>query len=351
MSGPLAMPIATIFPNPPATVGTNAQILTSQGPGLPAIWSASGGGGFANPMPTLGDLIVGGAAGAPGRLGSGAAHTVLTGNGVGAAPSWQAAAGFANPMTTVGDLIVGGAAGAPGRLGAGAVATALTGTGAGVAPTWQATVGSVTNADASITIAGTAFAVTVAVASVAPSADPAGWNNAVVNGNVAGHSHGSKLDPVAYGLAYGTDPMQTVNTSTTWAASNLALYMRVMGGLAVTNIIFLLDLSSGNYDIGLYTSTGVGIAAVPNNRIASKGSTAQPIAGLITSPVGSVNTVTQGTDWIALAADNTTCEIAGIGSNASVLPGWYASEAAAFPLPTGAGTFGTRSFVPYVFTS
>lgn len=42
-----------------------------------------------------------------------------------------------NPMTTAGDMIVGGASGAPARLAAGLVGTLLTGAGAGVAPTWS----------------------------------------------------------------------------------------------------------------------------------------------------------------------------------------------------------------------
>lgn len=46
--------------------------------------------------------------------------------------------GMSNPMTTPGDLIVGGAAGAPTRLAAGASGYILTAAGAGVAPSWQA---------------------------------------------------------------------------------------------------------------------------------------------------------------------------------------------------------------------
>ncbi|MHB1794609.1 MAG: hypothetical protein ACYCPO_06545 [Acidobacteriaceae bacterium] len=46
-----------------------------------------------NPMTTAGDIIVGGAAGAPTRLAAGAAASVLTSNGPGVAPSYQSAAG------------------------------------------------------------------------------------------------------------------------------------------------------------------------------------------------------------------------------------------------------------------
>lgn len=48
---------------------------------------------FINPMTTMGDLIVGGAAGALTRLGAGTLNYILTSNGPAAAPSWQANAG------------------------------------------------------------------------------------------------------------------------------------------------------------------------------------------------------------------------------------------------------------------
>ncbi|MBN7822439.1 DUF2793 domain-containing protein [Bowmanella yangjiangensis] len=78
------------------------------------------GGGMTNPMTTLGDLILGGASGAPTRLAIGAATYVLTSNGTTAV--WQAptSGGMTNPMTTEGDIIVGGASGAPARLAIGA---------------------------------------------------------------------------------------------------------------------------------------------------------------------------------------------------------------------------------------
>jgi hypothetical protein len=95
--------------------------------------------GFANPMTTVGDLILGGAAGAPARLAASTSGFVLTANGVGVAPSWQAsAAGFVNPMTTVGDLIVGGTSGAATRVAAAAIGLCFMSNGVGVAPSYQA---------------------------------------------------------------------------------------------------------------------------------------------------------------------------------------------------------------------
>jgi hypothetical protein len=62
--------------------------------------------GFINPMTTTGDLIVGGVAGAAGRLAIGANGRVLT--VVAGVAAWvQPVVGFANPMTAPGDLIVG----------------------------------------------------------------------------------------------------------------------------------------------------------------------------------------------------------------------------------------------------
>jgi hypothetical protein len=93
-------------------------------------------------MTTVGDMIIGGTAGAPSRLAAGTSTYVLTSNGAGVAPSWQAATGgFSNPMTTVGDLIVGGAAGAAGRMAAGTSGYVLTSTGPGNAPAWSAASG------------------------------------------------------------------------------------------------------------------------------------------------------------------------------------------------------------------
>jgi len=72
-------------------IGSPGYVLTvSNSTGLP-VWTAGGGGGFANPMTSVGDLIVGGTAGAATRLGIGANNTVLTSNGTTA--SWQASSG------------------------------------------------------------------------------------------------------------------------------------------------------------------------------------------------------------------------------------------------------------------
>lgn len=101
-----------------------------------------------NPMTTAGDLIVGGAAGAPTRLPKGTNSFLLT--MVAGAVAWAAFTGMTNPMTTAGDLIVGGVAGAPARLAVGAgTVPFLTVTAA--APAW----GDLTTAATGITSVGT----------------------------------------------------------------------------------------------------------------------------------------------------------------------------------------------------
>lgn len=52
-------------------------------------------GGFANPMTTKGDVILGDTSGVPSRLGAGTSGYVLTSTGAGAFPSWQAGGGAA----------------------------------------------------------------------------------------------------------------------------------------------------------------------------------------------------------------------------------------------------------------
>lgn len=89
---PLASPALTGIPTvPTAAVGTNTTQAASTAFVLAN--AGTGGGGFANPMTTAGDLIVGGTGGTPTRAGAGTNNYVLTSNGPGAAPTWKVPTG------------------------------------------------------------------------------------------------------------------------------------------------------------------------------------------------------------------------------------------------------------------
>jgi hypothetical protein len=62
------------------------------------LWPSGDGGGMANPMTTVGDLVTASAViagtppvGVPDRIGAGAAGTVLTSNGAATEPTWHVA--------------------------------------------------------------------------------------------------------------------------------------------------------------------------------------------------------------------------------------------------------------------
>jgi hypothetical protein len=107
----------------PTADSTANYVLATDGAGNLSFIAQSGG--MANPMTTLGDVIVGGASGSPSRLPVGAEGQVLT--VVSGEPEWaNSASGFSNPMTTLGDLIVGDTGGAAKRLAAGSEGQVLT---------------------------------------------------------------------------------------------------------------------------------------------------------------------------------------------------------------------------------
>src|SRR5262245_16805256 len=115
--------------------GTEGQHLVVTA-GVPAWTTPPADVGFANPMTSPGDLIRGGTAGAATRVAVGAETQVLTIQG--GVPAWVApvSGGMTNPMTASGDLIAGGAGGAANRLAVGTNGQVLTVVGASVA--WQA---------------------------------------------------------------------------------------------------------------------------------------------------------------------------------------------------------------------
>lgn len=97
--------------------GTNGQVLTLAD-GIPS-WQTPQSGGMSNPMDAAGDIIVGAASGAPAKLAKGTDGQVLTLES--GTPAWKtpASPGMENPMNAAGDIIVGGSSGAPAKLAKG----------------------------------------------------------------------------------------------------------------------------------------------------------------------------------------------------------------------------------------
>jgi hypothetical protein len=117
--------------------GTNGHVLTLVA-GAPSWAVLPIDPGFANPLTTAGDLLVGGVSGTPTRLGLGATNRVLTVSG--GAPSWQPLPidpGFASPLTNVGDLIVGSTGGLATRLAAAISGAVFASAGVNTTPVWS----------------------------------------------------------------------------------------------------------------------------------------------------------------------------------------------------------------------
>jgi hypothetical protein len=105
---------------PPLIINRSTQTGYYVDPVTGAITAMGGGGGLTNPMTTIGDIIIGAAAGAPARLAATTNGFVLT--LVAGSPAWVA--GFASPLTTKGDLFTHSTVDV--RFGVGADGTVLT---------------------------------------------------------------------------------------------------------------------------------------------------------------------------------------------------------------------------------
>lgn len=103
---------------------------------MPLGGGTGGGVGFANPMTTQSDLIVGDSGGSPIRLPKGADGQVLTVDPSTHQLIWaNPATGFSNPMTTRGDVLIEGAGPAAARLPIGAAGKVIRSD--GTDPSWQ----------------------------------------------------------------------------------------------------------------------------------------------------------------------------------------------------------------------
>ena len=202
-------------------IGTTGQVLTVQADGSIA-W-ITGGGGFSNPMTTLGDLITGGGGGTPTRLAVGSNGQILTVSG--GVPAWSGGV-LTNPMTTQYDMIVGGVAGAPGRLAAGLTGQFLTATPTG--PAWgQGVMGSLgdmmygqsggfTGTPHVLNIGSNGQVLTVVGASPAWQNASSGFANPMVNtGDMIYSSPGST--PVNLGIGAAGQVLTVSGGLPTWA--------------------------------------------------------------------------------------------------------------------------------------
>lgn len=145
-------------------------------------------------------------------------------------------------------------------------------------------------------------------------------------------------------------PGTPVSTSATFSTANMALLMPlevVTASQSIIGILVRVVTQSGNYDIGIYSTTDNSTFT----RVASKGSTAVPAAASVGLSFSSPVTLTAGTMYyLGFAVDNTTTIFATFTAN--INPGASAvgyTKTASFPLPssiTGASAMSVSEVQP-----
>lgn len=190
-----------------------------------------------------------------------------------------------------------------------------------------------------------------------PPAMQTSWNQGVTNGVATSdarsdHNHGTMLDPWALGMAmwFGNPGS---GTATAWPTASASIYTRsIMGSQNATNYNIVVGTASGNIDIGIYASTGSGSSAAPSGApVVHKGSTACPASGSAVVSLGTQTLLVQGTNWGALAVDNTTATFDRVTSqDVSAGAGNNVLQTSNFPLST-AGSVSNQKYTPSIFTS
>lgn len=375
------------------TTGAFGQVLSTGVAPDAIIWpttdgSGGGGSGFTNPMTTAGDLILGGAAGAAGRLGIGGSNTHLISDGVTA--SWvantagQAGSGArvyntANisvsastetaltfdsersdsdayhstasntsritiPTGKAGRYAIGGTA----EWAASALGTVrrlslrLNGT------TYLAkeTITSIINAALPQSVATIYDLVAGDYVELVAFQDTVGAVNITAAGNYSPELAVALAPTVAtVGGGGGTsftgnpwlgsiEPASINSAAFDVAASNRAILTPFLCHKAVTvsTVYFRVATASGNIDFGIYAADAV-------TRLASTGSFACPAAGTRNQALTASVALEAGTMyWAAHAAGNTTYKLVGFVSTQSAIAlgaqGYYVRGETSFALPS-----------------
>lgn len=138
------------------------------------------------------------------------------------------------------------------------------------------------------------------------------------------------------------EPNTVWSSAAVFSAANSAYIapLYVPYTVQVANYAFTVAVQSGNYDVGIYTGTLAGGLT----RLWSKGSTAVPAAGLVTTAISGGLTLPAGYYWVAFACDNTTAQFVYDSVQANS-PGTGVVVSTAFALPStiAAGSLTTRT--------
>lgn len=130
--------------------------------------------------------------------------------------------------------------------------------------------------------------------------------------------------------------------SNTVGTANNCHYNRVFGTGSITKVRVYVTVSNGNIGVAVYDTTGTGVSAAPNTRVASSGSVACPAAGAADVSIGATVNITVLIYWFALSASGVTATFGNIGA---VVSGWgnglNAAQTTAHPPPATAAPTAT----------
>ncbi len=110
-----------------------------------------------------------------------------------------------------------------------------------------------------------------------------------------------------------------LNGSASVGTANNCHYNRVFGTGIITKVRVHVTVSNGNIGVAVYDTTGTGVSAAPNTRLATSGSVACPAAGAADVSIAATITIGVLTNWFALSASGTT---ATFGHAGTIIAGW-----------------------------